>query len=143
MRQVTLVIIALLLIFWGAVNAFAATALENTMLPLSLCQTLTKHVPDASVAYQAGVDVHGKSVPPADLAGDDAPVLPAKIKIPITINLAKILNLNAANVPFSQLGQGTEASLGALTVEGGKVLFNGEPLSSAQQDNLSVLCMKP
>jgi hypothetical protein len=68
--------------------------------------------------------------------------LPSKIDIPLTVNLAKVLNLNTNTYPYNQLGSGTEAWIGTLSVEGDKVLFNGKPLSDDQQDNLAVLCMK-
>jgi|GEM_PF-921463 hypothetical protein len=109
----------------------------------ALCQALVKHVPDADVAYQPGVDVHGKAVAPADLPGQPQMQLPDQIKIPLTLNLAKTLNLNTSAYPYNQLGAGTEAQLGTLTVEGDRVSFNGQPLSDVQQDRLAVLCLQP
>ena len=108
-----------------------------------LCRALVAHQPDADVAYQGGVDVHGTPVAPADLPGSAPIQLPKTIKIPLTINLAKALNLNVSSYPVSQFGSGTEATLGVLSVEGNKVLFNDQPLSDTQQDNLAVLCLKP
>jgi hypothetical protein len=108
-----------------------------------LCQALTKATPDANVAYQPSVDVHGNAVASADLPGAPPIKLPDTIKIPLTINLAKSLNLNTSAYPANQLGSGTETTLGILAVEGGKVTFNGQPLDDAQQDKLAVLCMQP
>lgn len=108
----------------------------------ALCRALTKHTPDANVAYQPGTDVHGKAVAPADLPGQAQMQLPSKIDIPLTLNLAKVMHLNTNSYPYNQLGTGTEAQLGTLSVEGDKVTFNGQPLSDTQQDNLAVLCMK-
>jgi len=108
----------------------------------ALCRSLVKHVPDASVAYQPGVDVDGNPVAPADLPGAPQMQLPDKINIPLTLSLAKVLKLNTSQYPYNQLGPGTEAQLGTITVEGDKVLFNGKPLSDEQQDNLAVLCLK-
>ena len=68
--------------------------------------------------------------------------LPSKIEIPLTVSLAKLINLNTSTAPFNNLGPGTEAVLGTLTVEGDKAYFNGQPISDQQQDNLAVLCMK-
>jgi hypothetical protein len=68
--------------------------------------------------------------------------MPKKINIPLTINLAKSLNLNTSAYPYNQLGEGTEMTLGTLTVEGNKVLFNGKALSDDQQDKLQALCNK-
>ncbi len=107
-----------------------------------LCNALTKHTPSADVAYQSGVDANGKAVAPADVPGSPQMKLPDKINIPLTVNLAKTLNLDTSQYPYNTLGTGTEAWLGTLSVEGDKVTFNGQPLSDQQQDNLAVLCMK-
>ncbi len=68
--------------------------------------------------------------------------LPQTITIPLTVSLAKVLNLNTSQYPYSQLGTGTEAVIGTIAVTGDKVTLNGQPLSDTQQDNLSVICMK-
>lgn len=120
-----------------------ANAAHEAAVDPALCRALIKHVPDADVAYQPGVDVHGNPVAPADLPGAPQMQLPDQIKIPLTLNLAKTLNLNTSAYPYRQLGTGTEAQLGTLTVEGDHVLFNGQPISDAQQDKLSVLCLQP
>lgn len=109
-----------------------------------LCQALVQYTPSADVAYQPGVDVQGKPVAPADLpGGSPAMAVPDKINIPLTMNMAKLLNLNTTGFPNSALGAGTEAQLGTITVEGNKVSFNGQALTSDQQDKLAVLCMRP
>ncbi len=109
----------------------------------ALCRALTKHVPQSDFAYESGMDVYGKPVAPADLQDSPHMILPDTIKIPLTLNLAKTLNLNTAVYPYTQLGAGTEAALGMLTVEGDHVLFNDQPLSDPQQDRLAVLCLQP
>lgn len=109
----------------------------------ALCRALVKHTPAPDVNYQPGIDLHGKAVAPADLPGQTQIKMPDKIEIPLTVSLAKVLNLNTSQYPYSQLGQGTEATLGTIAVEGDKVTFNGQPLTDEQEDNLAVLCMKP
>lgn len=121
----------------GAVAQAASSTVDSV-----LCQALTKHVPDADVTYQPGVDVRGNAVAPADLPGGSSLQLPSKFTIPLTVNLAKAMNLDVTKYPLNTLGSGTETTLGTLTVEGDQVLFNGKPLSGAQQDNLAVLCLK-
>ena len=108
----------------------------------ALCRSLVQYQPDPSVAYQPGVDVHGKPVAAADLPGGAQIKMPDKINIPLTVNLAQALNLDTSAYPYNQLGAGTEATLGIISVEGNQVTFNGQPLSDAQQDKLAVLCMK-
>jgi hypothetical protein len=119
---------------------FSAHAAASSAVDPVLCGALVKNTPNAGVAYQPGVDVNGNAVAPADLPGQPQMKLPDQIKIPLTLNLAKVLNLNTSAYPYSQLGAGTEAQLGMLTVEGGRVLFNGQPISDTQQDKLTTLC---
>ncbi len=118
-------------------------AAGDPKLDPALCRALVKATPDASVAYQPGVDVDGNAVAPADLPGSSQIKLPSKIQIPLTLNLAQTLNLKTSAYPYNQLGQGTEATLGVLTLEGDKVFFNGQEISDAQQDRLAVLCLQP
>lgn len=106
------------------------------------CQALVKHTPSADVAYRAGVDVHGKAVTPADLPDSPPIKLPEVITIPLTADLTTLLNLPAAKMPF-KTGADTAVALGSLTLEGDRVLYNGQPLTGDQQDNLSVLCLQP
>ena len=46
---------------------------------------ITEHRPKSDVMYQAGIDVDGQTVVPADLNAFNVPV-PKKIRIPITIH---------------------------------------------------------
>lgn len=107
-----------------------------------LCQALVKHVPSADVAYQGGLDIHGKKVAPADLPDSPTIALPAVIAIPLTADLTTILNLPPAKMPF-KTGGDTGVALGSLTLEGDRVLYNGQALTQDQQDNLAVLCLQP
>jgi len=127
--------------FASYAHATDAPAADTAVDP-ALCKALVKHTPDPGVAYQPGVDVNGKPVTPADVPGGATMKLPDKIQIPLTVSLAKVLNLNTSAYPYNQLGPGTEANIGTLTVEGDRTFLNGQPLSDAQQDNLAVLCMK-
>jgi hypothetical protein len=131
-----------LLFFMISSNALAADT--PPAVDPALCNALTKYTPDASVAYQPGVDAKGNPVTPADLPGSKSSIqMPTKFQIPITVSLAKALNLNTNTFPASALGPGTEIPIGTFTVEGDKVSFNGQPLTDSQQDNLAVLCMQP
>ncbi len=131
----------LLLVFLG--STFPAFAADKTP-PVDpvLCKALTKHVPNADVAYQPGVDVHGKPVAPADLEGAAQIKLPEEISIPLTADLFSFLQLDQSKFPFNALPR-NDINLGTLTVRGDKVFHNGKTLTDAQQDNLAVLCLKP
>ena len=128
---------------FGLWTSTAHAADSSPKVDPALCRSVVKHTPDASVEYQPGVDVHGKSVAPADVSGTPQVQMPQTYTIPLTISLAKALNLNTTQYPYSQLGTGTETQIGTLTVTGDKVYLNGQPLSDTQQDNLAVLCLKP
>ena len=122
-------------------TALAAAPAKSALDP-NFCQQLVKHVPDADVAYQAGVDVRGKPVVPADLEDTNDFTLPQEITIPLTVDLMSFLNLDTTALPASAMKR-NDIQLGTLTVRGDKAYYNGNPLSGAQQDNLAVLCMRP
>ncbi len=119
----------------------SSPALATPTLDPNFCQALVKHVPDADVAYRPGVDVNGKPVVPADLPGSNDFQIQKPVTIPLTADLLSFLNLPTASFPFNTMGR-TDIQLGTLTVDGDKVLYNGQPLTDEQQDNLAVLCMK-
>lgn len=138
-----------LLLLFAFLVLFSGTAIAAAPAPKiddRFCQALIKHVPDADVTYQAGLDVHGRAVVPADLPGQEGGnmplTLPQEITIPLTVDLMSFLNLNNGALPASAMKR-NDLQLGSLTLKGDQVLFNGQPLTSAQQDNLAVLCMKP
>ena len=138
--------IAATVLLLGVASTAAYAAAPSKTIPAvdpALCQELVKHTPSADVAYQPGVDVYGHKVAPADLPGSGGTIdIPHTIRIPLTVNLAKAINLDTTTYPGSVLGSGTETTLGTLTVEDGQVSFNGQPLSGVDQDNLAVICMK-
>jgi hypothetical protein len=104
------------------------------------CQALTKHRPLPNVKYQAGVDSQGKQVAPADRREK------MKLQDPVIelqTDLSTILTkMDATKTPFKEVG-GSEVKLGTLTLQHGKVFYNGKPLSGAEQERLAVLCLKP
>ena len=123
----------LLALFFALPSSHAAISLSTP----AICHSIN-YTPDPSVDYKPGVDVHGHYVAPADI--NSVNMLPKKIEIPLTISLAKAINLDTTTAPFNQLGSGTEAVIGMLSVENNKVSYNGKPLTNDQQSNLSELC---
>ncbi|MDD5586508.1 MAG: hypothetical protein PHY92_06075 [Alphaproteobacteria bacterium] len=121
---------------------FSTLAASPPTVDPVFCRALVKHVPDADVTYRPGVDVNGRPVAPADLPGSADFQVQNPISIPLTADLMKFLNFPADSFPFNTMGR-TDINLGTLTVDGGRVLYNGQPLTSDQQDNLAVLCLKP
>lgn len=111
---------------------------QTIAIDRAACQRLVRHVPDADVAYQPGVDVSGKAVAPADLEGTPQMALPETVTIRLTSDLVKWLP--KANFPYDKL-QGSEVQLGIIAVTGDRVTYNGQPLTDAAQENLAVLCL--
>lgn len=89
---------------------------------LALCRLREQHVATKGVAYQPGVDVHGKAVVPADVNAAPS-VVPDVVRIPLTVDLAQRLS----NVPA---GVELKADTGMVEVhKDGRVVFNGQDLT--------------
>jgi hypothetical protein len=99
------------------------------------CQYLVRHEPAPDVAYQPGVDVHGRAVAPADLNPAGQIKLPDTIYIPIEVDLGRRFHIP----PDSRLWQST-AEIGIVTVKGNEVSFNGQPLTPQDNSALAALC---
>ncbi len=126
----------------GGTSLCLATEAATPPIDASFCRALVKHVPDADVAYQPGMDVRGRKVVPADLGATPRMELPEEITIPLTADLFHFLRLNTSRFPFNAMRR-NDINLGTLTVRGDKVFYDGKPLTDEEQDNLAVLCLKP
>jgi hypothetical protein len=137
----------ILLILIAILFSFTAQAAELRM-DTSVCQQVTRHVPDASVAYQPGVDANGKKVAPADInASPLNNTLINQVAIKLENDTAATFGLKSptmvppgggAPVP---LVQGT-TEIGYVTFKDNKAYLNGKPLDAGQQDQLAVLCIQ-
>lgn len=97
------------------------------------CRLLPDHKPSADVAYKPGVDVHGKSVVPADINATPFEEATQNIVVPLTVDLARRLQNN--NVDGLKL----EGNLGYLEIGGdGRITYNGQDWTS----QVYVLCGK-
>lgn len=109
-----------------------AMAQEESAVPPE-CRLLPEHKADVGVAYQSGVDVHGKSVAPADLNASPSNFTQETIVVPLTVNLAE--RLQGLNIQGLQL----EGNLGYLEIHpDGRVSHNGQDWTS----QVHVLCGK-
>jgi hypothetical protein len=111
----------------------------------TVCEYVTKHVPDADVDYQPGVDVSGKRVAPADLNSGQQKQIEDQFVIRLTNDAARVWGLNLPRT-FEGRGRGTpmveaEGNVGFVTLKNGKAYLNDQPLDATQQDELAVLCM--
>ncbi len=115
---------------WIAASSFAllAMTLEAAYadeLPPE-CRYLPKYEQPAGVAYQPGVDVHGKAVVSADI--NAAPFqMPDVITVPLTVDLIE----RARDLPGQYEGLEGKGDLGVIEIhKDGLVTYNGQDWSS-------------
>ncbi len=105
------------------------------------CQYLARHQMAANAEYEPGVDVEGRAVVPADLPDtEDRLQLPETITVEIAPALAHWLPNQ--DVPYESLKL-SRINLGTVSMTGGVLTFNGQPLGSSRQDELLALCLEP
>jgi hypothetical protein len=102
----------------------APASAETIVVTSEPCVT---HVPDADVAYRPDVDVNGRPlVPVEDTRGRNLRIDPEDVEVTIEVPLRE------AEVPVDEGGRPSDVDatveVGAVTIEDGEVLFEGEPL---------------
>jgi hypothetical protein len=103
------------------------------------CNLLVKHVPAPDVEYQPGQDVYGNPVAPADLDGGYQVTLPETILIPITVELQERFGIPANSVLYK--GE-AEIGVAEVSLDGERVTFNGQELTSPEARALAVACQE-
>lgn len=127
MRFVLLVVLAFFPMF--AVAQEAEMTPENS----ALCRILDRQNNVKGAAYQAGVDVNGNAVVPADLGGVSAFGLPDVMTIPLDISLQNRLK------SLEEFGFDADTSLGVAEIySDGKVSINGQDITA----QTGMLCSK-
>jgi hypothetical protein len=106
------------------------------------CSRLIRHTPAPDVAYRPGVDAKGRAVAPADVPGSGANAIPGLVpdvlEIPLTIKPMQ-------GATYAKRGAGdSQATLGTVRYDmnKGTFTFNGEPLGSAEQEELARACAR-
>lgn len=114
-----------------------AQAPVTVIVTKSDCTRLVKHLPDPGVAYQPGVDVHGRPVVPADLGGQNNSLpLPETFEIDIEVDLQERFGVPANRGLFD-----ADAQIGKVVVErDGRASFNGAPLHNEAVATLIDAC---
>ncbi|MCC6912939.1 MAG: hypothetical protein IT566_04495 [Rhodospirillaceae bacterium] len=120
--------------------AVPAAAAETVTISTADCRKLVAHQPRPGVAYQGGVDVRGKAVVPADVNGSSALDLPAFLEIPLTVDTLKRLRGASGDVLDSRRGLEGKAALGALTIKGDAVFWNGTQIQSRDEVLMAEAC---
>ncbi len=131
---------------WAA-TAAAATLLQpppggasvsadgRVVVSSKACGEVVAHVPDAGVAYAPGVDVNGNAVAPADLPDNASPISADSFPIFLTLDLKKKFH-----VPDSAKLFKLQAVVGLITIQGNRVLFNGQPIAPGEAGLLAAAC---
>jgi len=88
--------------------------------------------------YVAGVDATGRPVAPADLPRAASPVAADKISIEIDANLAGQFGIPQAGGAYH-----TKGTVGYVTVQDGRVYFNGKPLADDASAAMTAACAAP
>lgn len=110
-------------------------AAQGTRIEISRsdCQRLVRHLPEAGVAYQAGQDVYGRRVAPADLDGGFRVDLPERYSF-----VLEYQPLARDDLDQSTFGVG-RVSVDPAT---GLATYNGRPMQSPAQAELSLRCRR-
>lgn len=117
----------------------AAGADEQTLVVISRadCDRLVSHVPAPDVAYQPGVDVHGRPVVPADLDGGIQLDVSENVLIAIQIDLFERLG-----IPPNPGNYEADALIGLVEYRDGRFTFNGQPLQDEETAALAERCQR-
>jgi hypothetical protein len=117
-----------------ATVAWAAPASAEIAISRKDCARLVNHQPAPDVAYQPGVDVHGRPVAPADLAGQQIQ-LPDVIYIPI-----EVLVQDKYGIPANSVLYDATALVGVVSLRGNQVYFEDQPLGDPEVAALEQAC---
>ena len=102
------------------------------------CARLVTHQPSPDVTYKPGVDVNGRPVVPADLPGSAQITVPEDIAIDLTVDVQRRFGISGNSAMFR-----SEVRVGTVIVKpDGSATFEGQPLTTPEQQALSVLCQK-
>ena len=129
---------AALFLLFAALPLRGEVEVDGTLVKITKadCLRLVKHRPEPGVAYEPGVDVRGDPVEGADLYDRPRLELPARVQIPIEVDLGARYGLPGDDSFEGDVQVGTVE----VDLETGRATFNGQPLSSAAEDALRARC---
>jgi hypothetical protein len=133
-----LCLIALLL--FAVTPAVAQEANPQIRIDKAACRMVTKHIPDADVAYKPNVDVHGKKVVPADITPPTDYHLEDSFELRLTADAVRAFGLKTPKLRNNSRAITSDTVFGCITLKHGKPYLNGKPLDDAGQNQLAVLC---
>jgi len=102
------------------------------------CRRLVRHHGQKDAAYKPGVDVQGRKVAPADVAGSPKIEIPEKITFDLNASLTKFFAKPGELHPIlTSDGVLGEIKYNTLT---GKLYFDGQPMNSEATDEVVTMC---
>jgi hypothetical protein len=100
------------------------------------CARLVSHQPSPDVTYKPGVDVHGQPVAPADVPGSPQIAMPEEIAVDLTVEIQRRFGIPDDSALFKP-----DVRVGTVVVKpDGSATFDGQPLTTPEQQALSALC---
>lgn len=106
---------------------------EESAFPPELCKTLTEYQPAVGTEFTPGIDVNGKPVVEADIT--TSPVrMPEKFSFDLTLDVAAHAGL------VTPAGVEGEGKIGTLTLENGRLIFDGKPVEGEGEAGLRAFC---
>lgn len=115
--------------------ATAAAQAPAAGIDPALCRHLPAHRPAPDVEYTPGVDVRGNPVAPADLPGSGGTLSGLDwFEMPVTAAFARRMGYAVPpGLPMS-------TEFGRITIQGDRVLFNGQPVGPSARAELHAVC---
>jgi len=107
---------------------------ETVTITREDCGRLVRHVPAPDVAYQAGRDVYGRPVVPADLN-------PSPLRLPETFTIDITTDVIVEG-PFPLRPFEAEVRVGQVVVDGDRITFNGHPVTDEAEAELAAKCQR-
>ena len=100
------------------------------------CKKLIKHAPADGGAYTPGVDVRGKKVVGANVAGSSPIKLPKDISFDYGVDLEEKYGLGSSGASTGN------PTIGRVTVRGSRVFWNGQPLDGGDRSAIAAECRR-
>ncbi len=139
-RAVAVIVLSGLVLATGPTSAQSGSS--KVTISSSDCARLVRHNPSADVAYKPGEGVKGRKVAPADVPGSGNDIgkqlLPEVLEIPLSI-----MPMSGKGYASQGLGD-SQTTLGTVKYDMAKGAFtlNGQPMGSAEQQELANACAK-
>ncbi len=129
-----------------ALLAAAPAVAELVVISRADCARVVAHAPAPDVAYRPGGDARGRPVAPADLDDNVSLDLDADdVVVDIAVPLRAFFGTPGDEAAFIAAGgeiarYGATADVGIVTLRGGSVYFNGQPISPPERARLAAAC---